>query len=235
MQWSLIKQALKSKWPGATKPNPLRKPIMPAMIRMLVVAWHGGSPCQICALALAISAWCGQMRLGELMPPSNQELDCSHLPDRKTWSLSNDGSSSIRLPWTKTKRYAGDTVFLLPHKPPLDPTTALAHHLATSTFSESLLLCEYHSRSKGTPLIMHKDLFMTLCNEVWSTKGLPHISGHSFRIGGTTSLLRAGVSPHIIKKMGRWSSDAYLCYWHDLKDLFMDHAANIDWVDFNVE
>jgi hypothetical protein len=234
-QWSMIKRALKSKWPGSTNPKPLRKPITPAMIRMLVMAWYGGSPRQSCALALALAAWCGQMRLGELMPPSNQELDRSRLPDRKTWSRSSDGSSSIQLPWTKTKRFAGDTVYLLSHKPPLDPTTALAHHLATSIFPDSFLLCEFRSRSKGIALTMDKDLFMKLCNEVWSSNGLPHISGHSFRIGGTTSLLRAGVSPYIVKKMGRWSSDAYLRYWRDLKELFTDHAANIDWVDFTLD
>jgi hypothetical protein len=233
-QWSMIKRALKSKWPGSVKPKALCKPITPAMIRMLVMAWYGGSPRQSCALALAITAWCGQMRLGELMPPSNQEVGRSRLPDRKSWTRSNDGSSTIQLPWTKTKRFAGDTVYLLSHKPPLDPTTALAHHLTTSTFSEFLLLREFRSRSKGTALVMHKDLFMELCNEIWSSNDLPHISGHSFRIGGTTSLLRAGVSPYIVKKMGRWSSDAYLRYWRDLKELFTDHAANIDWVDFTI-
>jgi hypothetical protein len=40
--------------------------------------------------------------------------------------------------------------------------------------------------------------------------------------------------PPSILKMGRWP-DAYLRYWRDLKELFTDHATNIDRVDFAVE
>jgi hypothetical protein len=58
---------------------------------------------------------------------------------------------------------------------------------------------------------------------------------HLFRIGGTTSPLRAEVSPYTVNEMGRWSSDAYLHYRRDLKELFTNPAANIDWVDFAVE
>ena len=37
-------------------------------------------------------------------------------------------------------------------------------------------------------------------------------SGHSFRIGAATSAAAAGVPAHIIKMLGRWSSEAYLLY-----------------------
>lgn len=37
-------------------------------------------------------------------------------------------------------------------------------------------------------------------------------AGHSFRIGAATTAAAAGVPAHIIKFMGRWSSDAYLLY-----------------------
>jgi hypothetical protein len=40
--------------------------------------------------------------------------------------------------------------------------------------------------------------------------------GHSFRRGGATSLARAGVQEHTIKKMGRWKSSAY--------QLYIDHS-----------
>uniref|UniRef100_A0A1X7SJB1 Tyr recombinase domain-containing protein n=1 Tax=Amphimedon queenslandica TaxID=400682 RepID=A0A1X7SJB1_AMPQE len=37
-------------------------------------------------------------------------------------------------------------------------------------------------------------------------------AGHSFRIGAATTAAAAGVPAHIIKHLGRWSSDAYLLY-----------------------
>ncbi|KAG2157540.1 hypothetical protein DEU56DRAFT_906174 [Suillus clintonianus] len=52
----------------------------------------------------------------------------------------------------------------------------------------------------------------------------PAISGHSFCIGGTTELLLCGVPPHIIKTLGRWSSDAFLLYWCCLKEIAPLHT-----------
>ena len=37
-------------------------------------------------------------------------------------------------------------------------------------------------------------------------------SGHSFRIGGATSLARRGVPDYIIKMLGRWKSKAFRVY-----------------------
>ena|SRR5258708_7802593 len=55
----------------------------------------------------------------------------------------------------------------------------------------------------------------------------PHTTGHSFQIGGTTELLLSGVTPDIIKNMGRWSSDSFLCYWCPLDDPL--YAKNVHW------
>ena len=41
----------------------------------------------------------------------------------------------------------------------------------------------------------------------------PRLYGaHSLRIGGATAALAAGVSPQMIRLMGRWSSDVYELY-----------------------
>ena len=46
------------------------------------------------------------------------------------------------------------------------------------------------------------------------------LSGHSFRIGATTELHRNGASDSLIKMLGRWHSDIFLCYIrHDFENI----------------
>jgi hypothetical protein len=44
-------------------------------------------------------------------------------------------------------------------------------------------------------------------------------SGHSFRAGGATDLFTARVPYNIIKKFGRWKSDAAMKYYRDELDI----------------
>src|SRR5882672_11859124 len=48
--------------------------------------------------------------------------------------------------------------------------------------------------------------FLSRCNEVWEKDGLTVLSGHSFRIGGTTHLLLMGINPFIVMAQGCWHS-----------------------------
>lgn len=115
---------------------------------------------------------------------------------------------------------------------PLDPTSALCHHFISSPLPDSSLICEFIEGD--TSKTLDKECFMKMCNNIWLTEGFPRITGHSFRIGGTTSLLLAGIDAQIVKGMGRWSSDAFKCYWRKVEVLFQKHASNIEWVDFDI-
>jgi hypothetical protein len=48
---------------------------------------------------------------------------------------------------------------------------------------------------------------------------LAHILGHSFHIGSAVKLLLAGVPPEIVAATGRWTSLAFLLYWHRMEEI----------------
>ena len=64
----------------------------------------------------------------------------------------------------------------------------------------------------GTPLT--RDRFVREVRAALSAAHIDHhaYSGHSFRIGAATMAAQAGLPPHLIKMLGRWSSDAYQLY-----------------------
>jgi hypothetical protein len=72
-----------------------------------------------------------------------------------------------------------------------------------------------------------KQRFLTRCNEIWTKRDFPRVTGHCFRIGGTTELLLAGVPPDVVKKMGRWNSDSFLRYWRSVDELANLHATTV--------
>jgi hypothetical protein len=51
-------------------------------------------------------------------------------------------------------------------------------------------------------------------------EGLPpaRFGSHSFRIGGATALLHAGVQVEVIKRWGRWVSDSFQRYLWDANE-----------------
>ena len=233
-QIKTIKRALKLHWPEEKQQKPPRPPISPIMIRHLSSSWSKGTPREKCALAIALAAFIGQMRLGELLPTSANNFTRHQLPSRGKWSLTPDskGSSTISLPWTKTTGKAGALVTLPRQASPLDATKAICLHLVTSRLPDSALLCEFTEDGKVKTL--DKENFMAMCNNIWSSHGFKRITGHSFRIGGTTSLLLSGVDAEIVKGMGRWSSDAFKLYWRKVEVLFAKHASDVSWVDFDI-
>jgi hypothetical protein len=233
-QIQTIKRAIKLHWPKEKQQKPQRPPVTPGMMRSLTAAWRTGDAREKCALAMALCAWIGQMRLVESMPTSIDEIIPSRLPSRKEW-ITNEKlgeASAIHLPWTKTNLHKGDTVVLPTQQTTLDATQAMCRHILASRLDDTALLCQY--KDGDAIKTFDKNLMMNMCNEVWQKEGIQRITGHSFRIGGTTAYLMAGVDPDIVKKMGRWSSDAFLRYWRSVNGIFEAHASSVEFVDFTL-
>ena len=101
----------------------------------------------------------------------------------------------------------GCFIFLSRGSAPLCPVISLVNYL--------------HLRGPGPgPLFLYQDgshlsrskLFAFLKSTLQSA-GVPgNFSGHSFRIGAATTAASRRIPYHLIKTMGRWSSEAYLLY-----------------------
>ncbi|KAJ7722079.1 hypothetical protein DFH07DRAFT_932613 [Mycena maculata] len=202
--------------------RPPRPPINAIMLRTLYEGLDFSNPRDVAVFAAACVAFWGQCRLGEILPTTA----CQHLPTRRHISRSsrNNRSTTFRLPRTKTK-VNGEDVVLVSQSNPLDPRIALDMHLLANRCDNHSPLFAY-SGATGTT-ILTKPKFLERCNEIWQAAGYPRTTGHSFRIGGTTELLLAGVSPDVVKAMGRWSSDSFQRYWRSLEDLAPIHAEFI--------
>jgi hypothetical protein len=209
--------------PDASK-RPLRPLVSWEMLQMLVRELDQGSAEDICVLVCALAATSGQACLGELLSNSMSFHDPSRHPSVSDLQppVTKGGSRALKLPHTKTTGTTGDTIFLCSQNDCTDPNTIINKHLKINQLPPHYPLFSY--RCHGGHAALTKRKFLKRCNEIWSQYGLPTFTGHCFHIGGTTILLLRGVSPYIIKTMGRWTSDAFLKYWRSLEILAPLHA-----------
>jgi hypothetical protein len=70
-----------------------------------------------------------------------------------------------------------------------------------------------------------KDHFLRRCHDIWTSAKLLCVHGHSFRIGGSTELLLAGVPCDVVAALGGWTSLAFLLYWRKLEHIIPQHVG----------
>ena len=123
-------------------------------------------------------------------------------------SLLNPCSFRIHIKCSKADPFRqGCYIFIGCGKRDLCPVRALVQylHLRGSNPGPLFLL------SDGTPL--SRQWLASSIRSILSSAGVPGwFSGHSFRIGAATSVAAHGIPDHLIKTLGRWSSDAYQLY-----------------------
>ena len=81
----------------------------------------------------------------------------------------------------------------------------------------------------GALVPLTKRAFLSRLNEIWAKAGMKAVSGHCFRIGGTTALLKLGVDTEVVKLGGgRWKSDSFLRYWRSVDSIIASHTDLCD-------
>lgn len=208
------------------KPLPPRPPVTLEMLDALANKLDLTHSRDACVFACACSAFWGLARLGELLPTSYTfDRQSPPFPHVRALSPGRAGSLKLSLPWTKVKKWDGETIILSLQEGLSNPVQALQSHLRVSSLSQDSLLFSYRDEHGITILL--KRQFLARCSEIWETSGRDsqHHTGHSFRIGGTSHLLLCGVHPDIIKSAGRWSSDSFLRYWRNLDIVIPAHTS----------
>ncbi|KZW00072.1 DNA breaking-rejoining enzyme, partial [Exidia glandulosa HHB12029] len=203
-----------------------RPPVTEAMLDEALKALDPDRPFDVCvAAAMLTTFWC-QLRLGEVISTTRQ-YDFDALPTVKGLRLRAEAggsldrvTSALWLPRTKVERQ-GVWVWIARHYN--DPSFALQDHIRVNSLSPDDPLFAYRHDESHELIALTKSAFLGCLNEIWAESGMQRITGHSFRIGGTTALLRAGVDPDVVKMAGRWKSDSFLQYWRALDHIISSH------------
>jgi hypothetical protein len=183
-------------------------------------------PFDAAVAACTCTAFWGQCRLGELLPISISVSSPISLPLRSGFkrSIRNPQSCILHLPHTKTHPH-GEEVILIDQNDPVNPITLLKNHIRVNGIPKDGLLFSF--KESGCLVVMDKTSFLRRCNDIWRPLGHPRLTGHSFRIGGTTELLIAGTHPEVVRVTGRWSSESFLRYWRSLEDIAPHYISNL--------
>jgi hypothetical protein len=207
-----------------TKRAPLTIPMLHDINKGLIRS----EPLDICVRCIILLCFFCQLRAGELLCPTSdiQKFDPSRHATFANMSVSTaeNGSLNLHLPWSKTEKARGDDVWIPRQQPPLDPIHALHKHFLKNNLDLHDPIASYHDKH-GSIITLTRSRFIRHINDILraSGKSYPRITGHCARIGGTTFYLVSGVPPDMVKKFGRWRSNAFLEYWRCLDYLGSIH------------
>jgi hypothetical protein len=182
----------------------------------------------ICIRAIALLSFFCQLRIGEILPPK-QDINEFNAHRYATFSniaesTAENGACNLHLPWSKTQKARGDDVWIPRQEAPLDPIHAIHKHFIKNKLRRSHPIAAYRDENNNI-VTLTRSKFIHRINSILrkARKDHPRITGHCFRIGGTTFYLVSGVPPDMVKKFGRWRSQAFLEYWRCLDYLGAIH------------
>lgn len=187
-----------------------------------------------CAAAALQLAFCGLLRVGEYTSPSQKHFDEKSLPTVRDVTFSTDEHGEMATIMIEAKKKgvkaAGKTSAVVVRDGTLlKPVKALKRMLRRrkATADEPLFLWN------GKPLTANT--VNKLVKFVAEAAGVPaaNFSTHSLRIGGATAALVAGMSPEVIRVMGRWDSDVYRVYCRRSREVAMRLGAVIASTSFH--
>ena len=201
--------------------HPLTSDLLLLCLRTLRAGYH--TPFVASTLeSMFLLCFFGFLRCSELTSSSSRYNPAIH-PSLSDITFHSSESLTFTLKRSKSDQLGrSSTIHLFKMDSPLSPYEPILRYLTTrrslnATPHDPLFITE--TGSIATRFWFHHHL-----RQVLSISGLPPqlYSGHSFRIGAASTAARQGLSDHLIRILGRWSSQAYHSYirsnLHDVHD-----------------
>ncbi|KIM72054.1 hypothetical protein PILCRDRAFT_16480 [Piloderma croceum F 1598] len=181
------------------------------------MSFNLSDPFEACVWAMALCAFWGMMRFGEVSVVSRNTFDkAKHLTQKDAhfgFDLDRKPYAHLDLPSSKTARPGEiQSVFLVPQED-LYPLEALHNLARVVPAGPDDPLFSWRDRC-GDIQPMVKSKAINHINSVIIAWGWGATFGHSFRIGGASYYLAQKVDSKIVRITGRWRSltyEAYIC------------------------
>ena len=156
--------------------------------------------------ALLVIFW-STSRCGEFLLPRLDAFDPQLHIQTQHYTTSTQGTvlvHNFHLPWTKTRKLAGDDVFFAGQTGPCDPVAALCAHLELNKPAPDAPLFEHVVRGKRRPLTV--SAMRHRLKSAAASLNLVMPPGHSARIGSLLWYLLNGMPFREAMAKGRWQS-----------------------------
>ena len=188
---------------------PKRLPVTIDLLKVIQQSLDLKSQSHIMLWAACCLGFFGFLRAGEFT--TNSSFDPSihlTLSDVQANSLVDPTCFRVHIKCPKTDPFrVGCDIYVARGNSLICPVVAFANFLALCGPSPGPLFCY----EDGCPLT-RQELSSTVQAILNSAGYHGSYSGHSFRIGAATTAASRGVPDHLIKTLGRWSSDVYQLY-----------------------
>jgi hypothetical protein len=210
--------------------RPIRPPITINMLRGLHASLNLNDPFEACIWAMAVCAFWGMMRFGEVSVTTRDAFDPSrHLKRRDAFfGRDLDGKHYVRLdlPSAKTAKPGEiQSVFMIPQEG-LCPIEALQNLARVVPAGPDDPLFSWRDKH-GSIRPMVKSKAISHINSILKSSGWGTLFGHSFRIGGASFYLSQKVDPEIVRIAGRWRSLAYEAYIRAFEQVASRHFGQL--------
>ncbi|XP_068738045.1 uncharacterized protein [Montipora capricornis] len=189
--------------------SPRRLPITVDHLKVIQCSLDLSTRDHVMLWAACCLAFFGFLRAGEFTVNSAFDPH-THMTvsDLQADSLVNPSCFKVRIKCSKTDPFrAGCDIYLGRGSGSVCPITALGTYLSLRGSAPGPLFLF----SDGRPLT-RQQLSSFLQSTLHGAGYSGAYSGHSFRIGAATTAAARGVPDHLIKTLGRWSSEAYQIY-----------------------
>ena len=200
----------KSQDNSSGKRLPITKHILTDIVRIL--SSKTGFYKQAMLISACTLAFSGFLRCGEFTTARKDHFDAQSNLCIGDVEMSEE-HFKLKLKESKTDIFRkGITIPIHSLHSSICPVRHMKHYLKLRTSSGADPLSPLYLTEEGHAL--DRSYFVQSVKKVLSELNLnpDHYNGHSFRIGAATSAAEADIPDHLVKTLGRWTSDCYVRY-----------------------